>query len=455
MCRCNILSKKSIKIPQSSDFLSLSMSRAAQKKQTSRVDYGLGEKDTKLKLNKVAIIGKTTRYDFERQMHKDLTEEEFEKKLKSRGQSYEKILSRYKMQQKALEKILSVLRKQNISYEFLSRWDLNKGLKCFDWADAILTAGGDGTFLSTASKITNRDTPVIGINTDPVRSQGHLCLPTYCADDFDQVLNHIKNNNFSWLFRTRLRVTVTGPEESFVPLSNSESSHQPEHHRPHNYMGASSDSDDSYLESRPPCFTQRQNPGNKCKSEKLSKEVARPLPILALNEIFFGELLSSVPTYYDLQADDSPMENQKSSGVCISTGTGSTAWSYNICALHSETVRHILKILPPVATTSHDFTQDELINYVSKRMKERFVFEPGRKEMLFSIRDPMQNNVYNCRTPNGFCTKLTLKSRCWDAALCIDGSTSFTFNDGASATITVHPEDQLRTIALNTSKLPS
>lgn len=38
-----------------------------------------------------------------------------------------------------------------------------------DWADAVFTAGGDGTFLDAASKIHNRDKPIIGVNTDPKR----------------------------------------------------------------------------------------------------------------------------------------------------------------------------------------------------------------------------------------------------------------------------------------------
>ena len=47
------------------------------------------------------------------------------------------------------------------------------------WADVIVTTGGDGTFLMGASKIFDRNKPVIGINTDPTRSEGHLCLPKH------------------------------------------------------------------------------------------------------------------------------------------------------------------------------------------------------------------------------------------------------------------------------------
>jgi len=37
------------------------------------------------------------------------------------------------------------------------------------WADAVFTAGGDGTFLSVATKIKDQDKPLIGVNTTPER----------------------------------------------------------------------------------------------------------------------------------------------------------------------------------------------------------------------------------------------------------------------------------------------
>jgi NAD+ kinase len=46
-----------------------------------------------------------------------------------------------------------------------------------NWADVIVPTGGDGTFLLASSKIRNSTKPVIGFNSDPNRSEGHLCLP--------------------------------------------------------------------------------------------------------------------------------------------------------------------------------------------------------------------------------------------------------------------------------------
>ena len=47
--------------------------------------------------------------------------------------------------------------------------------------ELILSLGGDGTFLKTASMINNRLIPILGVNTDPQRSVGHLCNRKVCA----------------------------------------------------------------------------------------------------------------------------------------------------------------------------------------------------------------------------------------------------------------------------------
>ena len=45
----------------------------------------------------------------------------------------------------------------------------------------LFFAGGDGTFLMAASKILNPSKPIVGFNTDPTRSEGHLCMPRRTA----------------------------------------------------------------------------------------------------------------------------------------------------------------------------------------------------------------------------------------------------------------------------------
>ena len=56
-------------------------------------------------------------------------------------------------------------RSANIETRILQRFDFNS--KVIDWADAVFTAGGDGTYLLAASRFFNKDKPLIGLNTDP------------------------------------------------------------------------------------------------------------------------------------------------------------------------------------------------------------------------------------------------------------------------------------------------
>lgn len=46
--------------------------------------------------------------------------------------------------------------------------------KDFQNIDLVMSLGGDGTFLKTASMISSNQMPIFGVNTDPTRSVGHL-----------------------------------------------------------------------------------------------------------------------------------------------------------------------------------------------------------------------------------------------------------------------------------------
>ncbi|GBM70579.1 hypothetical protein AVEN_219884-1, partial [Araneus ventricosus] len=61
------------------------------------------------------------------------------------------------------------------------------------------TTGGDGTYLMAASKIKSKDKPLIGINSDPTRSLGHLCLPSFYTENFPEAVNRLKAGNFKYV----------------------------------------------------------------------------------------------------------------------------------------------------------------------------------------------------------------------------------------------------------------
>ena len=56
----------------------------------------------------------------------------------------------------------------------------------------VISAGGDGTFLQAASHV-QKPIPVLGLNTDPTRSEGQLCSASVDASDgrFQLILDQL------------------------------------------------------------------------------------------------------------------------------------------------------------------------------------------------------------------------------------------------------------------------
>jgi NAD kinase len=80
----------------------------------------------------------------------------------------------------------------------------------FKDVDLVISMGGDGTFLKTASYIRTHKLPILGINTDPSRSVGHLTNKAVNFErkdrDIQKIFTHLDRENFEFFNRTRLRV---------------------------------------------------------------------------------------------------------------------------------------------------------------------------------------------------------------------------------------------------------
>ncbi|HIG83921.1 MAG TPA: hypothetical protein EYG40_06430 [Verrucomicrobia bacterium] len=70
-------------------------------------------------------------------------------------------------------------------------------------ADLVISVGGDGTFLETSHYITDT-TPMLGVNSDPVRSVGFFCSCT--GDNFEELFNNVNNGPRTNLSRISLKI---------------------------------------------------------------------------------------------------------------------------------------------------------------------------------------------------------------------------------------------------------
>lgn len=141
---------------------------------------------------KVAVVTKTTRYEFEQQRYRyaGLSEEDFKQLLALKGSSYSGLLERHNIHTINVGQIVDSLQKEGIEVRIVKRGEYDEDT--VRWADAIISAGGDGTMLLVASKVYDKNKPVLGVNTDPERSEGHLCLPVHYTHAFSEALQKLR-----------------------------------------------------------------------------------------------------------------------------------------------------------------------------------------------------------------------------------------------------------------------
>uniref|UniRef100_A0A915JJX5 NAD(+) kinase n=1 Tax=Romanomermis culicivorax TaxID=13658 RepID=A0A915JJX5_ROMCU len=332
----------------------------------------------KFRPHKVLILTKLTRLEFERRTNPD---------LKERGSDYNRLLAKYRVHSSYLKTICDELQKQGIEYRTVQRWDYSE--ENIEWADAIFTAGGDGTFLLAASKIRSRNKPVIGINTDPSGSEGYMCLLKKLPENkFPEALSRLLGGEFQWLWRQRIRVTLSGKHAFDDPIELHDqqgenfpligqiliypeyrwSEHVREYEDVRNRLK-------THFKGCTPLYGRAFK--RRARSVSPSQSTKRVLPFLALNEVFIGESLSSRVSYYELQVDDKEKVKQKSSGFTVCTGTGSTSWYFNINKLTDRCVADLLQIINEELGVQLPTKDPAIINKLCRRFNDQLIFSPS------------------------------------------------------------------------------
>ncbi|XP_071436325.1 NAD kinase 2, mitochondrial isoform X2 [Pithys albifrons albifrons] len=383
---------------------------------------GLGAAGGGFRPSRVAVVVKTTRYEFEQQRYRyaGLSEEDLKQLLALKGSNYAGLLERHRIHTKNVQHIVDSLRNERIEVRLVKRREYNE--ETVRWADAVISAGGDGTMLLAASKVFDKFKPVIGVNTDPERSEGHLCLPVRYTHSFPEALQKLYRGEFRWQWRQRIRLYLEGTGINTTPVDLHEQQLSQEQHS-------------------------RAHINERFQDQRSDISGPHLLPVRALNEVFIGESLSSRASYYEMSVDDGPWEKQKSSGLNVCTGTGSKAWSYNINKVAHQAIEEILKIAKKHGSLNMPLNTD-LVQKVTNDYNESLLYSPEEPKMFFSVREPIVNRVFSSSRQRGFSSKVCVRSRCWDACMVVDGGTSFEFNDGAIASILIDTEDALCTVLL-------
>ncbi len=138
-------------------------------------------------------------------------------------------------------------------------------------SDAVISVGGDGTFLKIASMIHRPEVLLAGVNSDPNNSIGSLCTMPHDKSAVHAFLENLLRGAHKPLVRSRLQCSLRdfGAPDSVVSDTK--------------------------------------------------------LP-LALNEVFIASNDPSAVSSFAVSIDGEPEFACKNSGILMSTGTGSAAW---------------------------------------------------------------------------------------------------------------------------------
>lgn len=258
-----------------------------------------------------------------------------------------------------------------------------------EWADLFISAGGDGTYLNVASQLEGGEM-LIGLNTDPDRSVGHLCARSKHSHNLKYIIKQMACGECTFIKRSRLRIKLTYP----------------------------------------------------CIGELTELEIPR----YALNDVYIGETSPTRLSYLELKIDNFPIEKQKSSGFLVCTGSGSTAWGYHVNCLDFYRTYKFLSVLQDRGLIGNKPTNEE-ISIIMQRFNESFVFNANDRRMKYITREALQNNVFKAANTQGYAKSISIRSLCWNGKIVMDGiQRKFNFDDGVIANITTRDEDSINSI---------
>ena len=378
-----------------------------------------------LQLKKVLILSKQTRYETEvtnlesntdttaaaaasSPLQLDQKQQLLQREISKRGLNYNRLSHSYYSHLNSLQNIVTELKRNNIDYTIVTATrDLTDDFpESYLNYDAILSAGGDGTFLKAASEMYTLDVPLIGINTDPNKSKGALCT-VHDSIKFGQYLQQIQAGDYEWRQHSRIRVQLE------------------------------KDSGMDTLE-----WTQ--------------------LKQVALNEIFFAERNVAHPIQHEVIVDQqvSSADVQLSSGILICTGTGSSAWMANASKIDTDIVRQVLNMTRSVLnnTANAKDTADVLdaidvttMDQIAETLGKERHFDVGSADIKYFVREVVSNGLRPpCKNKQGLHQSVTIRSRGWDPTMTLDGIHTFPLPAGQRAHFDTDPSVALRTLTFGT-----
>ena len=139
---------------------------------------------------KVALIYKKSVWE----LFSDSKDTNVSSYISGKADAKESFQESHRIQQSTIEVIKNKLIESGTEIDMVYRSEITES--AIDAADLVISVGGDGTFLEASHYISD-NTPILGVNSDPLRSVGFFCSCT--KENFEELFNILRvvnNCNF-------------------------------------------------------------------------------------------------------------------------------------------------------------------------------------------------------------------------------------------------------------------
>ncbi|PFH31531.1 DNA-directed RNA polymerase III RPC8 [Besnoitia besnoiti] len=174
--------------------------------------------------------------------------------------------------------------------------------------------------------------------------------------------------------------------------------------------------------------------------------VRRVLGVSALNDVFVGECDSSRTCYAQVKIDQGEPTRYKSSGFLVATGTGSSAWSFNMSKVRTEQIKAVVDELHRSLALPVDLADAVDWEALRERVNRQLLFHPSMPVMRYFVREPIENSIFTCRGSAGVAHRVEIHVLSPDAMVAIDGLLSFPLPVGVKLVLHISPCDALWTV---------
>ncbi|CRG99343.1 conserved Plasmodium protein, unknown function [Plasmodium relictum] len=141
----------------------------------------------------------------------------------------------------------------------------------------------------------------------------------------------------------------------------------------------------------------------------------------SINEVYVYEAVkNNICTYINI--DNKILKKLKSTALLITSGTGSTAWAYNVNKIDKKKMKNIIEeFLNAQSDTVKKNIKNINFDLFSEYINSSICFHPSSKYMKCIVKEPIENNVYDSTDHIYTCNYINIKTCTSNTIVYIDG----------------------------------